>query len=58
MTRVVRGDLEVHDAYPQIEQKASPLPLAFFHRLCGGMPIELAWSSLLLFEREVLPAFR
>jgi hypothetical protein len=28
------------------------------HPLCGGMPIELAWSSLHLFEHEVLPAFR
>jgi alkanesulfonate monooxygenase SsuD/methylene tetrahydromethanopterin reductase-like flavin-dependent oxidoreductase (luciferase family) len=25
--------------------------------LCGGMPMEPAWSSLRLFEREVLPAF-
>jgi hypothetical protein len=28
-----------------------------FHPLCGGMPIDLAWSSLHLFEHEVLPAF-
>jgi alkanesulfonate monooxygenase SsuD/methylene tetrahydromethanopterin reductase-like flavin-dependent oxidoreductase (luciferase family) len=40
------------------EQKASPFPYALFHPLCGGMPIELAWSSLHLFEREVLPAFK
>jgi alkanesulfonate monooxygenase SsuD/methylene tetrahydromethanopterin reductase-like flavin-dependent oxidoreductase (luciferase family) len=40
------------------EQKASPSPYAHFHPLCGGMPIELAWSSLRLFEREVLPALR
>ncbi len=39
------------------EQKASPFPFAHFHPLCGGMPIDLAWSSLNLFEREVLPAF-
>ena len=39
------------------EQKASVLPFAQFHPLCGGMPMELAWSSLRLFEREVLPAF-
>ncbi len=39
------------------EQKAAPFPFAFFHPLCGGMPIELAWSSLHLFERDVLPAF-
>jgi alkanesulfonate monooxygenase SsuD/methylene tetrahydromethanopterin reductase-like flavin-dependent oxidoreductase (luciferase family) len=40
------------------EQKAAPFPFAFFHPLCGGMPMELAWSSLRLFEHEVLPAFR
>lgn len=40
------------------EQKAAPFPFALFHPLCGGMPIDLAWSSLHLFEREVLPAFR
>jgi alkanesulfonate monooxygenase SsuD/methylene tetrahydromethanopterin reductase-like flavin-dependent oxidoreductase (luciferase family) len=39
------------------EQKASPFPYALFHPLCGGIPIELAWSSLRLFENEVLPAF-
>jgi len=39
------------------EQKGSPFPFAFFHPMCGGMPIDLAWSSLRLFEREVLPAF-
>ncbi len=40
------------------EQKESPFPFAFFHPMCGGMPVELAWSSLRLFEHEVLPAFR
>jgi len=39
------------------EQKASPFPFALFHPMCGGMPIELAWSSLRLFENDVLPAF-
>ncbi|MGF7237411.1 MAG: LLM class flavin-dependent oxidoreductase [Frankia sp.] len=39
------------------EQKAAPFPFAQLHPLCGGMPPELAWSSLRLFEREVLPAF-
>jgi alkanesulfonate monooxygenase SsuD/methylene tetrahydromethanopterin reductase-like flavin-dependent oxidoreductase (luciferase family) len=39
------------------EQKASPLPFANFHPLCGGMPVELAWSSLRLFGQQVLPAF-
>ena len=39
------------------ELRAAPFPFAFFHPLCGGMPIDLAWSSLQLFEREVRPAF-
>jgi len=38
--------------------KAAPAGVAQFHPLCGGMPVELAWSSLKLFEKEVLPAFR
>lgn len=42
-----------------VEQlKASPYPVAQFHPLCGGIPSELAWESLRLFEKEVLPAFR
>jgi alkanesulfonate monooxygenase SsuD/methylene tetrahydromethanopterin reductase-like flavin-dependent oxidoreductase (luciferase family) len=40
------------------EQSAAPLPFVNFHPLCGGMPVELAWSSLRLFEQEVLPAFK
>jgi alkanesulfonate monooxygenase SsuD/methylene tetrahydromethanopterin reductase-like flavin-dependent oxidoreductase (luciferase family) len=39
------------------EQKASPFPFVMFHPLCGGMPIDLAWSSLRLFEEKVRPAF-
>lgn len=39
------------------ELRAAPMPLAMFHPLCGGMPIDLAWSSLRLFEERVLPAF-
>ncbi|ONH29501.1 LLM class flavin-dependent oxidoreductase [Pseudofrankia asymbiotica] len=39
------------------ELKAKPVPFAHFHPLCGGIPAELAWSSLRLFEHEVLPAF-
>jgi alkanesulfonate monooxygenase SsuD/methylene tetrahydromethanopterin reductase-like flavin-dependent oxidoreductase (luciferase family) len=39
------------------ELKEAPFPFALFHPMCGGMPIELAWSSLHLFEHEVLPAF-
>jgi alkanesulfonate monooxygenase SsuD/methylene tetrahydromethanopterin reductase-like flavin-dependent oxidoreductase (luciferase family) len=38
--------------------KAAPVAVAQFHPLCGGMPIDLAWDSLKLFEHEVLPAFR
>jgi alkanesulfonate monooxygenase SsuD/methylene tetrahydromethanopterin reductase-like flavin-dependent oxidoreductase (luciferase family) len=33
-------------------------PFALLHPLCGGMPIDLAWSSLRLFEHEVMPAFQ
>ena len=44
------------DAYVE-ELRAAPFPFAFFHPLCGGMPPELAWTSLRLFERDVLPAF-
>jgi alkanesulfonate monooxygenase SsuD/methylene tetrahydromethanopterin reductase-like flavin-dependent oxidoreductase (luciferase family) len=40
------------------ELRAAPFPFAMFHPLCGGMPIDVAWSSLRLFEREVMPAFR
>ncbi len=36
--------------------KTAPVPFANFHPLVGGMPIDLAWTSLRLFEREVLPA--
>lgn len=39
------------------ELKAMPFPCAQLHPLCGGIPPELAWSSLRLFELEVLPAF-
>jgi len=39
------------------ELAAAPFPFAFLHPLCGGMPPDLAWSSLRLFEERVLPAF-
>lgn len=39
------------------ELRAAPFPFTMFHPLCGGMPPDLAWSSLHLFEHEVLPAF-
>ena len=37
--------------------KTASFPFAMLHPLCGGMPPELAWSSLRLFEQRVLPAF-
>lgn len=39
------------------ELRAATFPFAFFHPLCGGMPIDIAWSSLHLFEHVVRPAF-
>ncbi len=39
------------------EMRDAPFPFQLFHPLCGGMPIDLAWSSLRLFETKVLPAF-
>lgn len=37
--------------------RVAPAPVAQFHPMCGGMPIDVAWESLRLFETEVLPAF-
>ncbi len=39
------------------EQKVAPFAFAMFHPLCGGMPPDVAWESMRLFETEVLPAF-
>jgi alkanesulfonate monooxygenase SsuD/methylene tetrahydromethanopterin reductase-like flavin-dependent oxidoreductase (luciferase family) len=39
------------------ELRAAPFPFAMLHPLCGGIPPELAWSSLRLLEAHVLPAF-
>jgi len=39
------------------ELRAAAFPFAFFHPLCGGMPFDVAWSSLKLFEHVVRPAF-
>ena len=39
------------------ELTRAPMPFALLHPLCGGMPIDLAWSSLRHFEHDVLPAF-
>jgi alkanesulfonate monooxygenase SsuD/methylene tetrahydromethanopterin reductase-like flavin-dependent oxidoreductase (luciferase family) len=44
------------DEYVQ-ELRALPFPFAMLHPLCGGMPPELAWTSLRLLEHEVMPAF-
>jgi hypothetical protein len=44
------------DAFVE-ELRGLPFPFTILHPLCGGMPIDLAWESLRLFEREVLPAF-
>jgi alkanesulfonate monooxygenase SsuD/methylene tetrahydromethanopterin reductase-like flavin-dependent oxidoreductase (luciferase family) len=38
------------------EEQRAPQGFVMLHPLCGGMPVDLAWSSLRLFEREVLPA--
>jgi alkanesulfonate monooxygenase SsuD/methylene tetrahydromethanopterin reductase-like flavin-dependent oxidoreductase (luciferase family) len=40
------------------ELRAAPSPFAMLHPLCGGIPPDLAWSSLRLFETRVLPAVR
>lgn len=37
--------------------KTSPFPFAMFHPLCGGIPPELGWETLRLFEQRVIPAF-
>jgi alkanesulfonate monooxygenase SsuD/methylene tetrahydromethanopterin reductase-like flavin-dependent oxidoreductase (luciferase family) len=38
------------------ELRDAPFPFAMLHPLCGGMPPDVAWESLRLFEHEVLPA--
>jgi len=42
----------------ELKAQPFPFPFPFLHPLCGGMPIDVAWSSLRLFEERVLPAFR
>jgi alkanesulfonate monooxygenase SsuD/methylene tetrahydromethanopterin reductase-like flavin-dependent oxidoreductase (luciferase family) len=57
----LRGANRYHVITPEqmiAQIKAAPVAAAGFHPLCGGMPIDLAWDSLKLFENEVLPAFR
>ena len=36
-------------------REQGPFALAFFHPLMGGIPPEMAWESLRLFEHRVLP---
>jgi hypothetical protein len=36
----------------------APMDQILFHPLMGGMPPELSWASLRLFEEKVLPALR
>jgi alkanesulfonate monooxygenase SsuD/methylene tetrahydromethanopterin reductase-like flavin-dependent oxidoreductase (luciferase family) len=38
------------------ELRSAPFAFALFHPMCGGIPPELAWASLRLFEHEVMPA--
>ena len=40
------------------EQENSPTPFTVLHPMCGGMPPDLAWASLRLFEHEVLPVLQ
>jgi alkanesulfonate monooxygenase SsuD/methylene tetrahydromethanopterin reductase-like flavin-dependent oxidoreductase (luciferase family) len=49
--RVLRPD----DFVAELRQAA--FPFTVLNPLCGGIPPDLAWESLRLFEREVLPAF-
>ena len=39
------------------ELRALPFAFAMLHPMCGGIPPELAWTSLRLLEHDVLPAF-
>jgi alkanesulfonate monooxygenase SsuD/methylene tetrahydromethanopterin reductase-like flavin-dependent oxidoreductase (luciferase family) len=51
------GDYRIVTPGEMVEDlKAAPFPFAMFHPMCGGTPPELAWSSLKLFETEVLNA--
>ena len=43
------------DQYVAELQAAGPFAFSLFHPLCGGIPPELAWKSLRLYEHEVLP---
>jgi hypothetical protein len=53
------GTYQVYSAARLIEHlRSMDAPRIAFHPLCGGMPIDLAWESLRIFEHEVLPAVR
>jgi alkanesulfonate monooxygenase SsuD/methylene tetrahydromethanopterin reductase-like flavin-dependent oxidoreductase (luciferase family) len=39
------------------ELQAAPFAFAMLHPLCGGIPPDIAWASLRLFENDVMPAF-
>jgi alkanesulfonate monooxygenase SsuD/methylene tetrahydromethanopterin reductase-like flavin-dependent oxidoreductase (luciferase family) len=39
------------------ELQVAPDSLVMFNPMCGGIPPELGWESLRLFERDVLPNF-
>jgi hypothetical protein len=39
-------------------EQLGPAGVLNFHPMMGGLPPELAWESLHLFEREVLPKVR
>jgi alkanesulfonate monooxygenase SsuD/methylene tetrahydromethanopterin reductase-like flavin-dependent oxidoreductase (luciferase family) len=43
------------DRYVAELRTAGPFAFSLFHPLCGGIPPELAWESLRLYEHEVLP---
>jgi hypothetical protein len=38
------------------ELRAAPFPFVMLHPMCGGIPADLAWSSLRLLEHRVMPA--
>lgn len=53
-----RGEYRVLTPDEYVEElRAGPVAFAQFHPLCGGMPPELAWTGLRLFEQRVMPAF-
>ena len=40
------------------QQELGPMGTIVLHPLMGGMPVDLGWSSLRLFEEKVLPRLR